>query len=249
METLFTGKIVVRFNETTSTNEEASLSMKTTNVIEGTAFLTDSQTNGKGQRGRVWESVSNQNVLVSYVYYPTFLHVEQQFNLIMAVSLAVKDLLDKYLMDKATIKWPNDIYINDLKISGILIESAMKGDFMSSSIIGIGININQRKFNSEYINATSVSLETGKGCNIEMFFQELNRHLEYRYLMLKSNSTKIRADYLKAMYKRNSLMKFNISDKIVEKKVVGIDEIGQLKLQGKDGLTHAYAMHQVKMIV
>ena len=248
LDTLFTGKVVKRFTETTSTNEMAADALKNGKVIEGSVFRADNQTAGKGQRGRVWESSHGQNILASYVFYPHFLGTDEQFNLIKAISLAVKDLLDKYLIDKATIKWPNDIYINDSKITGILVESAMKGNFMSSSIIGIGLNVNQRKF-GDLVNATSVVLETGKGCDVDMFFNELSYHLEKRYLQLKRDKNAADKEYAKALYRLNQKSLYWINNKKVELALVGVDELGQLLLEDKHGNQNAFAMHEVKMIV
>ena len=248
MDTLFTGKVAKRFAVTTSTNELAAEALKGGSVIEGSVFRADKQTAGKGQRGRVWESSTNQNILASYVFYPHFLRTDEQFNLIKAVSLAVKDLLDKYLMDKATIKWPNDIYINDSKIAGILVESTMKGNYMSSSIIGIGLNVNQRNFN-DLMNATSVVLETGKGCDVDMFFNELSYHLEKRYLQLKQNKNAANKEYAASMYRLNKASRYWINDKKVELTLVGVDDLGRLLLNDKHGNQSAFAMHEVKQIV
>ena len=237
-----------RFAETISTNELAADALKNGKVIEGSAFRADYQNAGKGQRGRVWESSPGQNILASYVFYPHFLRAEEQFNLIKAISLAVKDLLDKYLIDKATIKWPNDIYINDSKIAGVLVESVMKGNFMSSSIIGIGLNINQRKF-GDLTNATSVVLETGRGCNVDMFFGELNYHLEKRYLQLKQNKNAANKEYAAALYRLHKKSNYWINNKQVELTLVGVDDLGQLILEDKYGNQSTFSLHEVKMIV
>ena len=248
MDTLFTGKVVKHFKVATSTNELAAEALKRSKVIEGSAFRADSQTEGKGQRGRVWNSNAGQNILASYIFYPQFLKSDEQFNLIKAVSLAVKDLLDKYLIDKASIKWPNDIYINDSKIAGILVESTMKGNYMSSSIIGIGLNVNQRKF-GDLSNATSVVLETGKGCSLDMLFNELSFHLEKRYLQLKQNKNAADKAYSKAMYRLGEESLYWINNQKVELTLIGVDVLGRLLLEDKNGNQSAFAMHEVKQII
>jgi BirA family biotin operon repressor/biotin-[acetyl-CoA-carboxylase] ligase len=226
----------------------ATEALKSARIIEGFAFRAGVQTRGKGQRGRVWSSLPNQNLLVSYVYFPVFLKTDEQFALIKAVSLAVKDLLDKYLMDKAKIKWPNDIYINNLKIAGILIESTMKGSFMGSSVIGIGLNVNQ----SEFVgvdNVTSVVLETGRGCNLEMFFEELSFHLEQRYLQLKKNHKSLDAAYKKALYRIGEKSNYEVNGIVQEFTLMGVDELGQLLLKDEKGDTLSFGLHQAKMVV
>jgi BirA family biotin operon repressor/biotin-[acetyl-CoA-carboxylase] ligase len=248
LDTLFTGKIETFVAETTSTNELAAHAVKSSRVIEGAAFRAGYQTKGKGQRGREWSSTANQNVLVSYVYFPVFLKSDEQFCLIKAVSLAVKDLLDKYLMDKATIKWPNDIYINNLKIAGILIESTMKGAYMGSSVIGIGLNVNQSVFDPR-VNATSIVLETGQGCNLNMFFQELSFHLENRYLMLKRNTRSLDVEYLNSLYRLNTKSEFVVNEENRMMTINGVDELGQIILTDENGTQDAYGLHQIKMVI
>tara|TARA_R110002050_G_scaffold200591_1_gene335507 strand:- start:51741 stop:52487 length:747 start_codon:yes stop_codon:yes gene_type:complete len=248
LKTLFTGKIHTHVEETTSTNELAALALKSAKVIEGAMFSANNQTKGKGQRGRVWESHPGQNILVSYVFFPVFLKASEQFALIKAVSLTVKDLLDKYLMDKVKIKWPNDIYVNDLKIAGILIESSMKGDYMGSSIIGIGLNVNQKNFGNVE-NGTSVILETGKGCDVNMFRNELSYHLERRYRMLKKDPKSMDGEYQNALYRRNIKTKYLINDSEKEMTLIGVDDLGQIVLQNDMKQQIAFAMHQVRMII
>lgn len=248
MEAIFTGKIEHFVEEVSSTNEMASLALKNAKVIEGSLFRADHQTQGKGQRGRVWDSLPGQNILASYVFYPTFLKSEEQFCLIKAVSLAVKDLLDEYLFDVVKIKWPNDIYVNDLKIAGILIESTVKDSKMGSSIIGIGLNVNQKIFDPAF-NATSVVLETGMGCDNSMFVRELSSFLERRYLMLKRDSCSMDKEYESALYLKDEEASYLINGVPEKRILIGIDELGQAKLKNHVNEVTAYGLHQVKLVV
>ena len=246
--TLFTGRVVKHFSVATSTNELANEALKSGNVIEGTLFRADGQTAGKGQRGRYWVSASGQNILASYVFYPNFLRSDQQFQLIKAISLAVKDVLDKYLFEKASIKWPNHLYTNNRKIGGILVETIMKGDFMGSSIVGIGLNVNQRDF-GEIHQATSLANETGKGYNVDQLIDECSFQLEKRYLQLKSNVSKCDHDYQQALYCRNKKTWYRINGKRVELIPRGVDELGRLILENEGGRQNAFALHEVQQII
>ncbi len=248
MDTLFTGKVVKHILETTSTNDLASQALKCGNVIEGSVFRADVQTSGKGQRGRVWQSSAGQNILASYVFYPYFLRSDEQFNLVKSVSLALKDLLDKYIIDEVTIKWPNDIYVNNSKIAGILIESTMKGNFMNSSVIGIGLNVNQREFDI-LSKATSIGLETGKGCDLDLLFRELSHHLEGRYLQLKRNKNSMYKEYQEALFRLNQKSDFIIHSQNCKMTIQGVDELGRIVLMKNDKSTQAYAMHEVKQVI
>jgi BirA family biotin operon repressor/biotin-[acetyl-CoA-carboxylase] ligase len=248
LDTLFTGKTHIHVGETSSTNEMASEALKNAKVIEGAMFSADVQTRGKGQRGRQWASLLGQNVLVSYVFFPVFLKTNEQFSLIKAVSLAVKDVLDANLIDKAEIKWPNDIYINGSKIAGILIESTMKGNFMGSSVIGIGVNVNQKQF-GEVENATSVILETGKGMDIGSFRSQLSYFLEIRYLMIKQDLKSLDKAYENALFRKDVTSDFIINGERQSLKVIQVDHLGQIVLEDEFGRQSALPMHQVKMVI
>jgi len=248
LEPIFTGKIEYFVEETSSTNEMASSLLKKSKVIEGTLFRAGHQSQGKGQRGRIWDSLPNQNILASYVFFPSFLKSEEQFCLIKAVSLAVKDLLDEHLFDTVKIKWPNDIYINNLKIAGILIESTVKDSKMGSSIIGIGLNVNQKTFDPA-INATSIILETGVGCNISMFVKELSSFLERRYLMLEKDTCSMDREYEDALYLKDTEADYVVNGTLEKRTLVGIDELGQIKLKDQFDDVNAYGLHQVKLVL
>ena len=248
METLFTGKIVHHKVEIDSTNQWADAVLKNSKVLEGTVFRADLQTHGKGQRGRVWDSDAGKNLLVSYVFHPSFLRIDQQFGLVKAVTLAIKDTLDEYLIDKVQIKWPNDVYVNDEKLGGVLIESTMKGPIVGTSIIGIGLNVNQQSFNTG-MNATSMILESGRGIVVDQLLRELNFHLEKRYLQLRSSLSQLDSSFHNALFKLNVPWKYQIGSAINVMINRGVDQIGQVLLEDDFGRVNAYGLHQVKMII
>ena len=133
--------------------------IKNTEVAEGTVVLAKEQTSGRGQVNNTWESSYGDNLLMSIVLYPEFLHAGNQFLLSKFVSLAIVDFLSYYL-ENVTIKWPNDIYVGNKKIAGVLIENSLRGAFISSSVVGIGLNVNQTEFSSSIPNPTSLKNES-----------------------------------------------------------------------------------------
>lgn len=144
------------YNRIDSTNLQAHRELQ--DAEEGTVWVADFQTAGRGQRGNSWESTEGVNLLFTVLLRPDFLPVADQFSISRITALAiVKYLEGKGLHPK--IKWPNDIYINDKKICGILIEHTLCGANLSASILGIGININQKVFESDAPNPTSLLLE------------------------------------------------------------------------------------------
>lgn len=248
METLFTGKIIHHKDEVNSTNIWADKEIKRSKVLEGTVFRANHQLQGKGQRGRVWNSEKGANLLVSYVFHPHFLRADQQFGLVKCVSLAIKDVLDEYLIDKSKIKWPNDIYVNDMKIAGILIESTMKGSYVGSSVVGIGLNVNQNNF-EKGIKATSMISETGRGIDLDRLLAQISFHLEKRYLSLRANNLAMDAEYQKAMYRLNEPCNYEIDGHVNLMINKGVDTIGQVILEDEIGRKNAYGLHQIKMII
>ena len=139
-----------------STNTQAARELET--AAEGTVWTADFQTAGRGQRGNKWESKEAENLTFTILFRPVFLHPAQQFCISQICSLGVC----RYLRSKglpAQIKWPNDIYVGNKKICGMLIENSIMGDKLSGSISGIGLNLNQTVFSSDAPNPTSLLLE------------------------------------------------------------------------------------------
>ena len=153
---------IIRLDNVDSTN--TYLSGIASNSPHGTCVLADRQSAGRGQRGNTWESEPGKNLTFSVLLRPDGLHASQQFRISQAVSLAITDTLDGFLPEgiEAKVKWPNDIYVGNRKICGILIENTLCGAAIQHSIIGIGLNINQRDFLSDAPNPVSLYQLTRK---------------------------------------------------------------------------------------
>ena len=139
-----------------STNSQAARELDT--APEGSVWIADFQTAGRGQRGNKWEGKKGENLTFSILFRPEFLHPAKQFLISQICALGVS----RYLNGKglpAKIKWPNDIYIEDRKICGMLIEHSLRSDKLAVSIAGIGLNLNQTVFDSDAPNPTSMMLE------------------------------------------------------------------------------------------
>lgn len=151
---------IIWHNNVDSTNDEAKRRISELDNLSVVSAL--SQTKGRGQRGNSWQSEEGKNILMSIVlkHDPEAVQAYDQFVISQIASLAVVDLLGAYEVE-AKIKWPNDIYVGEKKICGILIEHSVCGKWLSSSIIGIGLNINQRNFNVSLPNPTSLALCLG----------------------------------------------------------------------------------------
>jgi len=194
-DTLFVGKSIIFMPKCHSTNDEASKLLTNGTVEEGTIIYTNHQQKGRGQRGTEWASSPEMNLTFSVILFTGFLPVDRQFYLTMAVSLALIDSLIPLLPEGLKIKWPNDIYHNFAKLGGILIENVVQHNALKSSVIGIGLNVNQTSFNT-LPNATSMATVSRRFFVLEDVFRAILQNLEYRYLMLKRlQMERLQADY------------------------------------------------------
>jgi BirA family biotin operon repressor/biotin-[acetyl-CoA-carboxylase] ligase len=239
MKTLFVGQNSIHLKSVNSTNSYASEMLRQISLPDGTLFYSFEQENGRGQRGNKWESEANKNVALSYVLHPGFLSINKQFLLTKAVSLSVADVMTEILKKEAIpaeirIKWPNDIYVNQKKIAGILIENVLKEHTLQTSIIGIGININQTDFPTT-LNACSLKSICNKEFDLNVIIELLSQKIEAYYLKLKSASlVAINTNYLNQLYQLNEKKNYQIANEIVEGKIIGVSEIGKLQLQLND---------------
>ena len=237
--TLFIGKVFLHFQSLESTNQYALDLISKSKPIEGTVISTFNQTKGRGQIGSNWESSVDKNITISLILYPTFVAIQQQFILNQIISLAVKDWLLNHTSKVVKVKWPNDIYINDKKIAGILIQNSISGKKIGSTVIGMGININQESFPKDLPNATSLHIETNQSFDLNNLIEELCFYLEVRYLQLKQNQLqKINQDYLRSLYKYQEVASFERIEtgEIFTGMIQGISSYGKLQIEHNKGL-------------
>ncbi len=209
------------------------------NPSEGTVISTPNQSAGRGQIGSKWESEADKNISLSIILYPKFLKPIEQFDLIKITGLAVRDFIAQFIPEKVTIKWPNDIYVGNKKIAGILIQSSLSSSKIKHAIIGIGINVNQATFLSDAPNPTSIFLETGQENNLEILNRNLCWHVERWYLQLKAgHQMAIHEHYLTHFYKiREDAHFLNVATQEVFKgAIIGIEKTGQLRVFTSSGI-------------
>ncbi|QJD80933.1 biotin--[acetyl-CoA-carboxylase] ligase [Spirosoma rhododendri] len=231
-KTIFTGQIVHYLPSCQSTNDEAAGLIAHSDPAEGTLVITDQQTAGRGQRGNQWEAQTGQNLTCSLILHPTFLRATEQFWLNMAVSLGIYDTLHPLLGERASelrIKWPNDIYVGTRKMGGILIENGVQGYQLATSIIGMGLNINQTQFG--YSTATSLQQEAAlpDGYDLPGLLGQLCEKLEARYLQLRTGQRDaIRAAYLQTLYRYQQEAPYEANEERFSGTITGVDEAGRL---------------------
>jgi len=253
MKTLFIGQNIIYLKSVDSTNSYATEMLRQNNIPEGSLIYTFNQTNGRGQRGNQWESQPNKNVALSLVLHPTFICADKQYLLIKIISLAVADLLADILFQvemagRIKIKWPNDIYIDDKKIGGILIENIWRDNKLQSSVVGIGININQTHFVSTN-KSTSLALLTNRETDLKEVIEQLCSHIEARYLQLKANKLEnIDFEYLQRLYRLNTWNLFSANNQTFEGNITGVADSGKLNVLMKTGETIAFDLKEIVFI-
>ena len=166
----------------------------------------------------------------------------------MALSLGICDFLKRYIPD-CSIKWPNDIYVNDDKIAGILIENSIMGDKIESTIAGIGLNINQEKFLSDAPNPVSLSLITGKKYDLTACLGQLASDLDQRYKQLTSeNFEMLKKEYTAHLYRFNEWNKYKDESGDFIGKIVSVTENGRLKIEKESGESTLYSFKELDFI-
>jgi BirA family biotin operon repressor/biotin-[acetyl-CoA-carboxylase] ligase len=237
------------FENLPSTNTHAALIMKTTDLPEGSVIYTNYQSAGRGQMGNTWESSDGKNLLISIILFPSMINPAEQFLLSMAVSLAICDFLERHI-PQSTIKWPNDIYVNNDKIAGILIENTILGDKIQNTIAGIGLNINQDVFISDAPNPVSLRMLTGKNYDLSECLNKLTSDLDKRYKQLISEHfTQIRQEYISRLYHLNEWHKFKDKNGIYSGQLLSVTDNGKLVVEKRDRSKEEYSFKEVDFIL
>ena len=195
---------------TDSTNNYARTLIKEGKGQHGIAIFTSDQQAGKGQRGKTWLAEKGKNLALSLIIKPDFLTISQQFQLSATVAVAALDLLTEITNGNCAIKWPNDLYWQDRKAGGILIESIVSSSGnWEWAIIGIGINVNQEKFPENLPNPVSIKQITGKNYEPKELAVLLSSKLTQRYLQLQEEGfDSIYNFYLNQLYKKGQTVRF-----------------------------------------
>lgn len=240
---------IIYLQEIDSTNNYLHALAHPEQLGEGSVVWAEFQTAGRGQIGNGWESAEGENLTFSVVLYPTFLPANRQFLISQITALSVKQTLDRYV-DDITVKWPNDIYWRDRKICGMLIENDLTGQFIYSSILGIGININQKEFKSNAPNPVSLYQILGKETDREAFLHEFLEQLYANYLLLlQEKDALIQNTYRQALFRREGFYLYEDANGCFEAAIEEIEPSGYLHLRLKDNTVRRYEFKEVKFVI
>lgn len=232
--------------ETTSTNDDA----RRGEYRHMDIIWAERQSAGRGQRGHTWHSTEGENITLSLVLEPTFVPIVEQFLLSEIAALSLVDTMREYDVE-CRIKWTNDIYVADNKLVGILIEHSLMGDALSRTIIGIGLNVNQREFPAELPNPTSMALERGATFDRREVVEALMRNVERWYAVLeRGDKAFIEQSYRELMYHRDEEHTYAYpSGELFRATLRGVRASGELRLEHEDGIIREYAFKEVEFVL
>lgn len=236
--------------ETGSTNSYAIEILSKDRPAEGFAIVAEHQTKGKGTDTNTWESEKGMNLTFSLILYPSFT-ADQQFILNKAISLGIHDFLKTELNIKnVTIKWPNDIYIGDKKVCGILIQNSVIGNKLDYVVVGIGLNVNQTLFTGDAPNPVSLKMVTGINYELGELLVKLLPYIFEKYAMVKpETSGKIENNYHKVLYRMLEWHHYIVKGTEIYARITGTNTFGHLLLETETGQVLICDLKEVKFIL
>ena len=230
---------IVHIDETDSTNRWLKDHGEGTMVV-----ATDYQTAGKGCGSNAWESERGKNLTFSMLIHPDGIAAREQFHITEVVSVALCRTLQPYIYNKVEIKWPNDIYVGDRKLCGILIENRLQGNVIVDCIIGIGLNVNQRVFLSDAPNPVSMYQLTGQELDRDELLKAFIENLDQEW-QNKTNGS----EYRELLYRKGKDGLYEAKTGRFVARLADVLPDGRLLLVDEEGKEHAYAFKEVSFII
>lgn len=235
---------LIRLSETDSTNRYLRDYTPAADEVL-TVCVADYQTAGRGCGSNTWESERGKNLTFSVLTHPTGLAPARQFMLSMAGALALKQVLDS-LVDDITLKWPNDIYWRDRKLSGTLIETSVSGSTIRDCIFGIGLNVNQHQFLSDAPNPVSLCQILGHEVATEPLLQHIIESFEaWMQILADGGEAHILNNYRNSLYRKEGYHRYRDQEGEFEAQFVDIEPDGHLLFRDRQNLLRRYAFKEV----
>ncbi|WP_452221510.1 biotin--[acetyl-CoA-carboxylase] ligase [Lacinutrix salivirga] len=240
---------IIKLNAIDSTNAFLKQLCSDGFVEDYTVVVAKNQTNGRGQMGTAWSSQDAKNLTFSVFKALTYFKFRDQFYLNIVVSLAMIKTLEYYKIPKLSVKWPNDILSADKKIAGILIENVIKQQDLSSSVIGIGLNVNQTEFEN-LPKASSLQLITGEVFDLDKILNRFLIHLKACFFKLETKAlAELKAEYEALLFKKNKPSTFKNEEGLMFSGFIkGVTETGHLKVLLEDNILKTYDLKQITLL-
>ncbi len=214
-----------------------------------TVVIADDQTKGKGQMGTTWQSEPLKNLTFSVFKDVSHIGVTQQFYVSMACALAIVKALTELRIPKLSIKWPNDILAVNKKVGGILIENIIKNNKLQGTIIGVGINVNQRYF-TDLPQASSLYALTGIVYSKDEVFHRIIAHLETHLNYLEAHNFNILQEKYEAhLFRLKKPSTFEMPNgKTFSGYIKGVTQDGKLQVLLEDNISKAFDLKEIKLL-
>ena len=240
---------IITLTETDSTNNYANQLISAGKAEDGTVVMSYFQRRGKGQPGNSWESAPEMNLLASIIIFPAFLPAGNQFYLSKITSLALFEWLGQHV-NNVSVKWPNDIYVGNKKIAGILVETAIQGAKLHSAVSGFGLNLNQLNFSESLPNPVSLKQLTGMNYNLKTSALQLREIFMRWYQKLERiKLSEIDTAYHSSLFRINEWSWFQKDGKILEARILGTGEFGHLILETRSGSYSEFAFKEIGFVI
>jgi len=239
---------IIKLNAIDSTNSYIKKLASEKELESYTVVQAEKQLLGRGQMGTVWESEVGENLTVSILINFNELKIEDQFYLSMAVSLGILQAINKVVKVPLMVKWPNDILADKDKVAGILIENVLRGSFIKQSVIGLGLNVNQKEFSKNIGKATSLSNLIGDYVNRDILLIEIINSIKFFVEILNHRDFKSLKDlYMKALYKFEKPAMFeDLNGLIFLGKIIDVDENGRLVIEIENEKIRKFSLKEIK---
>lgn len=250
-------KVARRYTRIGSTNDTAVAALSAgEDLPHGAVLLTDEQTAGRGQATNRWHATPGDNLTLSLVLYPDHLTADRLFALTQWTSLALARTVAHFLpdADAATvrIKWPNDLYVGDQKIAGILVQNGLRGSRVAWSVIGVGLNVNERDFPPPLgVSARALHLPPGPKLDLETVLDVLLQQFAATYeLTDPARRRDLDQAYHRLLYRRNQTGRYELAQTGERFSAVlrGVDPDGRLRLQRPAGPEQRFALREIRFV-
>ncbi len=240
---------IIKLNAIDSTNSYLLNLSRAVHLEDPTIVITNNQTKGRGQHGTSWQSVPQQSLLFSVFKRFEDLPSNKIPNITYAVSLGLENAFKKYKIPNITIKWPNDIMSRSKKMAGILIENQIKQGNVVSSVIGLGINVNEKKFKS-LPQATSMLLTTGNKFDLNEVLQLVIEEILIQLTKLdKGDYADLKIKYETSLFRKDMISVFEVKDGYrFNGKIKGVNEIGKIVIENENEILNSYQLKEIKML-
>jgi len=240
---------ILHLDQVDSTNIFLGALSREKTLESGFVVWAEDQSAGRGQMGTSWKSRKGENLTFSiYIRWKDF-PIEEQFLFQQMISLSLVYILESYGLKDLRVKWPNDIYCGDEKIAGVLVENSLMGSTIDASIIGIGLNVNQKDFSEIDKRATSMAEKLNQVIDRSMLLQKISSDLLFKSKKIRQHKSVYQSSYLEQLYHGDGMYWYIDTKKNrFQAKIQGIDSIGRLILEKLDGTCTTYDLKEVTFL-